>query len=268
MSVPRVTARTLRSAGRGFAWWSLGLVSLVTVMVAVYPTVRDSAGLDELIARYPAALRSLMGFSGVVDYGSAAGYLGGELFGMMVPLLLLIAAIGGGANAIAGEEERGTLDLLLSTPLSRRRLVLEKLAAISLELAALGAILLVSLAVGARVTDMAIGLDKLLAATTMSVLLACVYAAIAVLVGAAWPGRARAIGLTSAVGIAAYLLNALAPLVPRLDGLRGLSPFYHATAGDPLRTGLAPLHVLFLVAAFVVVAVVATALVERREFTG
>ena len=40
----------------------------------------------------------------------------------MVPLLLLIAAIGAGAGAIAGEEERGTLDLLLSLPVSRRRL--------------------------------------------------------------------------------------------------------------------------------------------------
>ena len=48
----------------------------------------------------------------------------------MVPLLLMIAAIGAGAGAIAGEEERGTLELLLANPLSRRRLVLEKTAAV------------------------------------------------------------------------------------------------------------------------------------------
>ena len=51
----------------------------------------------------------------------------------MVPLLLLIAAIGAGARATAGEEERGTLDLLLANPISRRRLVLEKLAALAAE---------------------------------------------------------------------------------------------------------------------------------------
>ena len=39
----------------------------------------------------------------------------------MLPLLLLVYAIGAGSRAIAGEEESGTLDLLLAHPLSRRR---------------------------------------------------------------------------------------------------------------------------------------------------
>ena len=34
----------------------------------------------------------------------------------MIPALFLVASVGNGAGAIAGEEERGTLDLLLSFP--------------------------------------------------------------------------------------------------------------------------------------------------------
>ena len=40
----------------------------------------------------------------------------------MAPLILLIFAVGAGADAVAGEEERGALDLLLAHPLRRRRL--------------------------------------------------------------------------------------------------------------------------------------------------
>jgi ABC-2 type transport system permease protein len=268
MSASVVAERTLRSGARSFAWWSAGLVALVAMMVAVYPTVRDSSGMNDLIASYPEALKSLMGFSGVVDYASAAGYLGGELFSLMVPLLLLIAAIGGGSAAIAGEEEHGTLDLLLTAPITRRRLLAGKLVALVAELAGLGVVLLAALVVGASASGMRIGLASLAAATTMAVLLACVFGAVALMAGAARAGRARAIGLTSAAAVAAYLVNGLAPVVPVLDRVRFLSPFYQYDGTGALRAGLDPVHALALVAAFAIAATLAVVLVDRRDLAG
>ena len=107
---------------------------MAALMVAVYPSVRDNPALNKMVESYPEALKASSAFGGNVDYASGAGYLSSELFSFMVPLLLLVAAIGAGARATAGEEERGTLDLLLANPISRRRLVLEKLAALAAEL--------------------------------------------------------------------------------------------------------------------------------------
>jgi len=45
---------------------------------------------------------------------------------MMVPLLLLVFGIGFGTNAIAGDEEKGTLGFLLASPLPRWRVVVAK----------------------------------------------------------------------------------------------------------------------------------------------
>ena len=115
-----VFLKTLRDLRRGFVWWSVGLVGMSAMMVSVYPTVRGNAALNKLVQDYPAALKGFFGFGGELDYTSAAGYLGMELFSLMVPLLLLIAAIAAGSGAVAGEEDRGTLDLLLSLPVSRR----------------------------------------------------------------------------------------------------------------------------------------------------
>ena len=44
----------------------------------------------------------------------------------MLPLLLLVFAIGLGARAIAGSEQEGTLELLLSNPVTRRTVVAER----------------------------------------------------------------------------------------------------------------------------------------------
>ena len=174
-----VFLKSLRDLGRAFFWWSLGLVGLVALMVSVYPSVRDNEALNKLVNDYPAALKGTVAFGGEIDYVSAAGYLGSELFSLMVPLLLLVAAIGARARAIAGEEERGTLDLLLAHPMSRRRVVLEKLAALIAELVGLGIVLFAALEVGSRAVALDISASHLAAATAAAVLLAISFGGVA-----------------------------------------------------------------------------------------
>jgi ABC-2 type transport system permease protein len=226
------------------------------LIVSVYPTVHSNPGLNKLAHDYPEALQAFIAFGGAVDYSTAAGYLGIELFSLMVPLLLLVAAIGTGAGTIAGEEERGTLELLLANPVSRTRVVLEKTVALLIELGGLGVVLWLALWVGALAADIEISAGHLAAATLSAVLLALAYGAIAVLLGAATGKRTVAIGLTAAAAVAAYLVNGLAPLVHGLEVPQKLSPFYHYAGGDPLRNGASFVHMGVLVA----IAVVATAL--------
>ena len=87
-----VALKSLRDMRRGFLWWSLGLVGFVSLIVSVYPTVHSNPSLNKLAQDYPEALQAFIAFGGAVDYSSAAGYLGIELFSLMVPLLLLVAA--------------------------------------------------------------------------------------------------------------------------------------------------------------------------------
>jgi ABC-2 type transport system permease protein len=262
-----VVLKGLRDARVGFAWWSLGLVGLVALMVSVFPTVHDNPSLSKLVEDYPEALKAFLAFGGAVDYTSPAGYLGSELFSFMVPLLLMIAAIGAGAGTIAGEEERGTLELLLANPLSRGRLVLEKAAAVTAEVLALGLVLLLSLWIGARLVGMDISFGHLAAGTVSAVLLAIAYGALALLLGAATGRRALAIGVTAAAAVAAYLVNGLAPLVDGLEIPRKLSPFYHYAAGDPLRHGLSVGHSLVLVAIATAATLIAPAAFARRDLS-
>jgi ABC-2 type transport system permease protein len=260
-----VALRTLRDLRRGFAWWALGLVGLVTLQISVYPTVRDESGVSDLLEDYPDVIKDLVGFGEGLDYSSAPGYLGIELFSLVVPLLLIIAAVATGAAAIAGEEDRGTLDLLLSMPVSRRRVAAEKLLAMVVEIAGLSIVLLAALWVGVRLVDMEISAGHLAAAVSAAALLAIGYGAIALLIGAATGRRGVAVGLTAALALAAYLVNSLAALVPQFEGVQKLTPFYHYESPDPLRNGLSAGHVAVLVAIAALAVALTMIAVERRD---
>jgi ABC-2 type transport system permease protein len=259
-----VLLKSLYDVRRSFAWWAFGLVGLVTLMVAVYPTVRDNPELNQLVEEYPEALKAFIAFGGTVDYASGAGYLGSELFSFMIPLLFIVCAVGNGASAIAGEEERGTLDLLLANPVTRRRVAVDKLVAMAVELAGLGLVLWGALWLGAALVGMDVSAAHLAAATASAALLALAFGAIAFMIGAATGHRALAIGIATAGAVAAYLVNGLAALVDTLAVPQKLSPFYHYAIADPLRQGLALDHSLVLAAIAVAAAILGVLAFEWR----
>ena len=54
----------------------------------------------------------------------------------MLPLLVLVLAIGSGARAVRGEEDAGRLELVLAYPVRRRAAVLAKGVAVAAEVVA------------------------------------------------------------------------------------------------------------------------------------
>ena len=260
-----VWGKTLRDYRRSLAWWAVGLVGFVALYAAIYPTVQDLPDVDELLDSYPEALRAFVGAGEGIDLSSPEGYLQTEAFSFLVPLLFLIFGIGAGAGAIAGEEERGSLEVLLAQPVSRRRVVLEKLTAIAAAVVALGLVLWIGLWLGALAVDMEISAGRLLAAVVSAVLLALAFTSLALLVGALSGRRALAIGIAAVVALAAYVLDSMATLVEELEAVQPLSPFYLYRAAEPLRHGLDPVHALALLALAVAFAVLAVPAFERRD---
>ena len=262
-----IFTKTLRDARRAITWWTLGLIGLVLLTVAPYPSLRADESLNETVENLPAAVKRLFTFSGEFDFTSPAGYLGGRLFSLMLPLLLLVAAIGAGARALAGEEERGTLDLLLANPVPRTRVALEKLAALVVEVVLLAAVVWAGLVLLAPLFELEIGSGRLAAATLDAGLLAIGFGAVALAVGAATGNRGLAAGVTAAAAVAAYLVNSFSDLLDLVERIRVVSPFFHYSAGDPLRNGLSAGHTAFLVAFVLVAGALGPFLFDRRDLS-
>jgi ABC-2 type transport system permease protein len=260
-----VFAKTVRERARAFRWWCLGTVGFVALYGSVFPSIKGDKSLNDLLKNYPEALKNFVGFGGNLDVASGAGYLGAEVFSFWAPIVLTAVAIAAGSSAIAGEEERGTLDLLLSLPVSRGRCLLEKLAALVCEVLALAFVLWILLVIASYSAGMGVSPDHLGAGVLGVFLFALDFGLLALAVGAASGKRGLAIGLSAALAVAADVVNALAPLASWLDRIKLVSPFYYYSHADPLRHGVSAVDTLVLLAIAVVCAVLAPFLFERRD---
>ena len=259
-----VFLKTLRDQRRALLWWTISALALGLYLALLYPSIAKTPEYNQVIEAWPKELVVTV-LGEFRDYNSPVGFLNSSMFFLCAPVVLLIYAIALGSNAIAGEEERGTMDLLLSNPLPRWRLVLEKFAALTLLTTALGFALWLGLAIGAVVVDMDISLGRLAEVTWSGVLLALAFGTLALALGCVRGNRGMSVGVASALALAAYLLNSLAPLTETLKPYRKLSLFYHYIGADPLANGLNPVHAAVLVGVTVVLLAVALIAFERRD---
>lgn len=250
---------------RALAWWVGGSFAYLLFLGSVFPTFRQHAGqFEEVLNSYPESLRALFNIVEGAGFGTGPGFFHMELFSFMIPLLLISFAVGFGARAIAGEEEEGILDLVLSTPVTRSRVLLEQFGAMASTTALIGLAMAAAIASAGAAFNMGLEGSHVLAAMLASVLLALVFGSVALAVGAATGRRGLAIGVAGAAAVAAYLIFALADLVSWLGTVQKASPWYYYAQSAPLLNGAEWAHFGFL-AAMVVVLVIAGGLALTRR---
>ena len=98
------------------------------------------------------------------------------------------------------------------------------------------------MAAAALAVGMEIDFVRLGEVTLSCTLLGLAFGAMALALGCAKGSRGLCLGVTSALAIAAYFLNALAPIAESLEPAQKLSPFYLYIGADPLTSGLNFVH--------------------------
>ena len=229
-----ITRLDLRSRRRSAVGYSLGLALYTFVIVALYPAFKNDVSLDQTLYQSQ-GLAALFGISGSIT--TPDGWMSANLYANFGPLIVLLLTIGYGAAAIAGEEEAGRLDLVTALPISRRGILLQKAACMTL-LTVLVSVVTFLVVVLGRAFDVDLGVWHLATTTAGVALLGLAFGFLALAVGAGTGQRGLAIGVPAALAAAAYLLSSLAQVVSALHDWRVLSPFYWAVGDDQLTKGL------------------------------
>ncbi len=242
-----VYTKTLWDSRRSYWWWVAGLAAIVFLMSIFYPLIaEDVDAWQELLELYPEGFLAIFNID-LEQFTTGAGYLSGELYSLMLPIIVIIFTVLRGASATAGEEHEGTMDLLLGAPVLRSRVVIDKFAAAGLLTAGLGAALVVSLLIANPIFDLGLGMEGLIAINLNLVLLALLFGAVALLLGA-WTGsRAVAGGAAAALAVASFFAHSLASLTDVMDIPQKLSPFYWYIGNDPFIEGFSWFHTGLLV---------------------
>lgn len=257
-----ILVRSLYSQRRSGIIWAVVLVLLALMTISVWPSMKESAVLENFSNSLPS---EVAGAFGMTQMGTASGYLMGNLYSLLLPLLLCAMSIAATSALTAGDEETGRLELLLALPISRRLTYLVRITSVLLITVLTGIILALVVIGGRNPFELDIPIDGIVAISTALTLLAVFHAGLAYAVAAAGGRRSTTISVTAAVLLVGYVADSLAPLVSALEPVQHVSPWQWALGSDPLTDGFDILGMALLAGLSVVLVTIGTILIGRRD---
>lgn len=120
--------KTIKDRKWGLFTYCIVAILTVWMYVGMFPSFSDKAEqFNQMISAYP---ESLMKAFGVQDtamiFSSIEHFLAMENFSMFWPIIVISLLVSWAGSAIAGEIEKGTVETLLSQPISRTKIFFAK----------------------------------------------------------------------------------------------------------------------------------------------
>jgi polyether ionophore transport system permease protein len=257
--------KTLRDYRVAILGWGIGMgLTVVSPMASVATLVTTPQAREQLVSL--AATFAWNADTAAVDtIGGYATFKIG-IFIFLIAVWPLLAA----SRILRGEEDRGSLDVLLSLPRPRLRVALEKLAAIWTALLAMGVLIgLLAFAGGKKFgADFGLG-DGLLFGLNLA-LICAVIGGVALLISQFTQERGPAAGWTAGLLLIFIVLDMVHRVVPSTEWISRLSPIYYYNLSKPLVPGYGANAggMLVQLALAVLLSGVAVWLFQRRDVGG
>jgi len=221
--------KTLRDYRIAILGWGVGMgltiISPMASVAALISTPEQRAALAALAAQFAWN-------AAPIKADTVGGYATWKIgfFIFLVCVWPLLAA----SRTLRGEEDRGSLDVLLSMPRSRARVALEKVAALWVALVLIGVIVGLMAYVGGRAFKADFGLgDGLLFGLNLT-LICMVFGGVALLLSQFTHERGPAAGATGGLLVLSIAVDMTHRVIPNTDWVSQLSPIYYYNLSKPL----------------------------------
>lgn len=262
-----VFRNTLWRSWRAGLYWAIGIALLGAYALIVIPNVDMLQQYADLIANMPPVMLQLFGASDAAAIASPEGFLGFAFFSYTL-ILLTAYGVACGLNVSANEEDRGILDVVLSLPIPRWRLVVERLLAYTVVIVLILALTFLTMW-GILLTNDTFSIDTLrlfegIANLLPSTLLVLAFTALA---GALLRSRGMAMAVAAGFVVISYFINFIGSAASgtAAANLKVLSFFNWYDGGNIMTTGLQWGSVLLLSAVALILAAGSLWFFERRD---
>lgn len=238
--------------------WGIPLGLMSAFIVAIFPSVETS--ISKAVEGYPQGLKEAFGIGGL---SNVEQYLHAEMLSLIVPLALGYLAVRAVASGLTGAAETGRLDILLSAPVSRTRLVAAGFFATAVELALVLVLTGVLTGIGSLLAGASLAAGPTTAGFANVWPLALLFAGLGI-VAAGFSLRTSVVtGSVAGALVAMYVLDLVGRLDPGLSGVRYLSVFKYY--GNAIEEGIDPLAFVGVTAVACLLAAIGAWLFERRD---
>jgi ABC-2 type transport system permease protein len=260
-----VFLKTLRDYRIAILGWGIGMgLVVVSPMASVAALVTTPQARQQLISL--AATFAWNADTVAVDtIGGYATFKIG-IFIFLIAIWPLLAA----SRMLRGEEDRGSLDVLLSLPRPRLSVALEKLAAMWTALLAMGLLIGLLAFAGGRKFGGDFGLGDALLFGLNLALICAVIGALALLISQFTQEQGPAAGWTAGLLLVFIVLDMVHRVVPNTEWISRLSPVYYYNLSKPLvpSYGVNAGAMVVMLALAAVLAGAAALLFARRDVGG
>jgi ABC-2 type transport system permease protein len=211
--------------------WGLSLAALSLLMASFYDTI--AAQKDQymkLLEHYPKEILAFLGTSDFMEMFTPAGYLNMENFSYMT-IIVGIFAVLAGSGMLAGDEESGTLDLVLGHPVSRTALFIGRFLAFLV--ATIGILVLNWIGFLIGMPGSGLGLNPVQIGRPFFSLFAVLilFGTLALVLSMLLPSRRMAAMTSGVFMVASFFITALAQLDANLEKVAKISPMNYYQGG-------------------------------------
>ena len=241
-------------------WWALSSVGLTIFIVLFFPSLKDSFG--QALQNIPDSMKSLVGDAS--DYQTLNGYLNVQVFQQIIFLPVILGVILG-TGLLAGDENEGTLQTLITHPVSRTKVYLHKLAACAAIVGIVTFGFFLGSWLGALIIRDHVDLWRLLQATFMAWLVSMAISLIGFALAGISGKRALSGSIAGAYAFAMYIISTLVISVKQLRFADYFSPFHYFNHPSPLKAAFDYGDMFVLLAASLVFITVGYIIFIRRD---
>ena len=232
-------------------YWFICIFLLSTYIMYVVSTIELDT-FQEISKSMPKTLSQFVGGESGLDFGSIEGFLNAQVFTIMAPIMAIAVAVNYGGKATAQEESSKSLDIILSTPISREKFISQKIFSMIIKTLFIALTHWIAYIVLGIIFSQNIPVEGLSAICLNLFLMAITFGAISVFIGTLSGNATQAISIGGALAMAGYLIANIAPLVDSLNNTKYFALFYYYKGSDPLKFGFHSWHwIPFVVITFI-----------------
>ncbi len=257
--------KTLKEISISWPSYAVGLALYVYLILSVWPTIHQRAAeFEKLFANYPKGLLQVFGGS-ATSITTPEGYITVEFFAFIWFIIVGAFVIAYGTGAIGKEIESGTIEILLSQPITRISSLITK--SITLFAGTIGLVVLTTLSTYTfgKAFDLNLKPEGILALTVIGSLFFLAIASFSLFFSVLLGERGRAALISASILTTMYIITVLAGLADWPKKVNDISLFHYYDAQKLLTSGHVPFRSVLVYAGIIIVFYIGSILVFNRR---
>jgi ABC-2 type transport system permease protein len=261
-----VFLETLKQTWKQMVYWGVGLAAMALLVVLMVPLF-DMQAVATLLESFPPMILAMVGIGDdLTIFSTNEGFVAIGFFGKSA-LIFAVYPVVMGMRISANEEDDGTSDILLSLPILRSRVMIEKFVAYAMSVVGVVVLIYLGVYLGAIAGNVELDVARLAEVTFYLIPLMVFVMAATMLIAVLVRRRSMALGIVTAFVIISYMLQTIGSAAEGTvaEAIGAISFLTYYNTGDILTQGFIWPHISGFVGLSVVMLVVSLWRYEQRE---